>query len=286
MSAPPSAVASVAAARLRWLPRPTPKNLITALITLILVVGEWRYGVVGGYTKLALTLGTCVGTELVLSLLLLGRMPQLQSAYVTGISLTVLLRPQAGLVWPFVVAAALAIGAKYVLRARGRHLWNPSNFGLSVLLLLAPAKVALLSHELGNDVLGNSVIWFVGLLIVWQARMAHITLAYAASFSLLAVLRSFVVGTPVLAELAPLTGPMYQLLVFFMLTDPRTTAAGRRGQIATVVVIALLEAAMRLANDFELPGAAVFAPAPPILALFIVGPIALALDLRRRACAQ
>ena len=273
----------VAAARWRWLPQPTPKNLITLLITLILVVGEWTYGVVGGYQKLAMVLGTCVATEALLSWWLIGRKPMLQSAYITGVSLTVLVRPEAGLVWPFIVGAVLSIASKYVLRYRDRHLWNPSNLGLSVLLLLAPTKVALLSHELGNDVLGNAVIWFVGILVATKAKVLHITLSYAASFSLLALLRSSLTGAPLLAEVAPLTGPMYQLLCFFMLTDPRTIVASKRGQVVTVVLIALVETALRLANDFHVPGASMFAPAPAILALFIVGPIALALDLRRRA---
>lgn len=267
----------------RWLPKPTPKNLVTLLITLILVVGEWTYGIVGGYQKLALTLGTCVVVEAALSYWLIGRRPMLQSAYITGVSLTILLRPEAGLVWPFVVGSALSIGSKYVLRYRERHLWNPSNFGLSVLLLLAPSKVALLSHELGNDVLGNAVIWFVGLLVATKARVLHISLTYALAFTALAALRAALTDAPLMAEVAPVTGPMYQLLCFFMLTDPRTIVASRRGQVVTVLLIALLEMALRLANDFHLPGAWIFAPAPPILALFIVGPIAFAFDLHRRA---
>ena len=122
-----------------WL---NPKNLVTGLITAILVVGEWQYGVVGGYEKLALTLGSCVVFEVALSLFLLGRFPPVQSAYITGVSLTILLRPQGGLIWPFIVGAALSIASKYVLRYRGRHLWNPSNFGIALLLLLAPTRVA------------------------------------------------------------------------------------------------------------------------------------------------
>jgi enediyne biosynthesis protein E5 len=277
------APAAPVAARPRWLPALSPKNLITLLITLILVVGEWTYGAIGGYQKLAITLGTCVVLEAALSLWLIGRKPMLQSAYITGVSLTILVRPEAGLVWPFVVGAALSIGSKYVLRYRDRHLWNPSNFGLSVLLLLAPAKVALLSHELGNDVLGNAVIWGVGLLVASKARVLHITLTYAFSFAALAVLRAAITDASVMAEVAPLTGPMYQLLCFFMLTDPRTIVASKKGQAITVLVIALVETAMRLANDFHVPGAWIFAPAPAILALFLVGPIALYWDLRRRA---
>ncbi len=261
---------------------PSAKTLITLLITLIIVVGEWRYGIMGGYEKLVITLGTCVAVEAFLSYFLLGTRPRLQSAYITGTSLSLLLRPAGGLYWPFVVAAALAISSKYVLRYRGKHLWNPSNFSLALMVLIAPGQIALLSHELGNDVLGNVVIWCVGLAVASRAKVLHITLTYAASFALLAVLRSFLVGTPMLAELAPLTGPMYQLLCFFMLTDPPTTVGTKRGRILVTILIALLECVFRLSNDFEWPFAELFAPAPAIIALFLVGPLALALDLRRR----
>jgi len=270
----------------RWIPSLSPKNLITFLITLILAVGEWRYGIVGGYEKLALTLGTCVLTELALSLWLVGRVPQLQSAYISGVSLAMLVRPQGGLIWPFVIGAALSIGSKYVLRYRDRHLWNPSNLGLSILLLLAPTRVALLSHEFGNDVLANAVIWIVGMLVASRARVLHISIAYVASFLLLAGLRALILGSPVIAEVAPITGPMYQLLIFFMLTDPRTTVGTKRGRIIVVVLIALLEAAMRLGNDLDLSWARPFAVAPPIFALAVVGPLALIYDLRKRARAK
>jgi hypothetical protein len=268
--------------RWRWLPRLEPKHYATLLITVIVVAAEISYDAVGGFPKIAMTLGVCVAAEAVLSLFLLGRWPALQSAYVTGISLTILLRPQGGLVWPFVAGALLSIGSKYVLRYRNRHLWNPSNFGIACLLLLAPNRVAILGTEFGNDLGGVVVIWALGLLIASRARILHVSATYALSFAALAGVRSLVTGTRLLAEIAPLTGPMYQLMVFFMLTDPRTTVGTRRGRMITVACIALLEAALRLANDYNLPGAALFAPAPPILALAILGPIALFLDLRRK----
>lgn len=261
----------------------SPKNLISLLITVILVVGELNYGVVGGFEKLALTLGTCIVVEVVLGLFLVGRIPPLQSAYISGISLTLLLRPAGGLMWPFVVGAVLAIGSKYVLRYRNRHLWNPSNLGIAALVLLAPNRVAILSHELGNDIAVNAVIWVLGLLIASRAKVLHISLVYALSFTGLAAVRSVLVGSPLWAEVAPLTGPMYQLLVFFMLTDPRTTVGTKRGRMAVVFIIALVEFGIRVGNDLEVPGLAMFAPAPAILSLAMVGPVALFLDLRARA---
>lgn len=264
----------------------SPKNLMTALITVILVLGEWRYGVVGGYEKLVLTLGTCVAVEVLLGWFLVRRVPPLQSAYISGISLTLLLRPAGGVMWPFVVGAALAIGSKYVLRYQRRHLWNPSNLGIAVLLLLAPNQVAILSHELGNDLAANAVIWVLGLVIASRARILHVSVVYVLSFVVFAAARSGLVGSPLWAEVAPLTGPMYQLLVFFMLTDPRTTVSSRKGRMGVAFAIAFVEFGLRLGNDFELAFCAPFAPAPAILALAIVGPIALALDLRARARAQ
>jgi len=72
----------------------------------------------------------------------------------------------ADLLWPFALGGFIAIASKYVLRYRDRHLWNPSNFAISLLLLAAPASVAILSRQWGNDLATNAVIWGFGLLIV------------------------------------------------------------------------------------------------------------------------
>lgn len=259
-----------------------PRYLISFLITLILVLGEAFYGILGGYERLAITLGVCVVTELVLSYLMRGHVASLQSAYVTGLSLSLLLKPQAGLLWPFALGAFLAIASKYVLTLRGRHLWNPSNFAISLLLVLAPSRIALLSHQWGNHLATNAVIWGFGLLIASRVKVLHVTLTYVVSYLVLAALRSALVGTPVLAELAPITGPMYQLFIFFMVTDPRTTVHTKRGRIIVVAIVALVEAIIRIAGDYNVAALSPLYPAPPILALAIVGPIAMAIDLTRR----
>jgi enediyne biosynthesis protein E5 len=258
-----------------------PRYLISFLITLILVLGEAFYGILGGYERLAITLGVCVVTELVLSYLMRGHVASLQSAYVTGLSLSLLLKPQAGLLWPFALGSFLAIASKYVLTLRGRHLWNPSNFAISLLLVLAPSRIALLSHQWGNHLATNAVIWGFGLLIASRVKVLHVTLTYVVSYLVLAALRSVLVGTPVLAELAPITGPMYQLFIFFMVTDPRTTVHTKRGRIIVVAIVALVEAIIRVSGDYNIAALTPLYPAPPILALAIVGPIAMAIDLLR-----
>ncbi len=256
-----------------------PRWLVSFLITLVLVLGEARYGILGGYDRLAVALGTCVATELALSRWLRGRFPSVQSAYITGISLALLIKPRVDLLWPFALGGFLAIASKYVLQFRGRHLWNPSNFAIGLLLLAAPASVAILSRQWGNDLTTNAVIWCFGLLIVSRVRMLHVTLTYVACFVALAALRHWIVGGPLLAEIAPITGPMYQLFIFFMITDPKTTVSTVRGRIIVAAAVAVAEAAIRLAGDFHVAALSPLYPAPPILALAIVGPVANLIDL-------
>jgi len=258
-----------------------PRYLIAFLITLVLLAAQFRYHMFGGYERLVLALGVCLATEAVLSWFDRGKVVNLQSAYISGISLTLLTKPQGAALWPFALGGFLAISSKYVLRYRDNHLWNPTNFAITILLLTAPDRVSVLSHQFGNDIATNLVIWTFGLIIALRVGVLHITLAYLASFLILGALRATALGLPILPEIAPITGPMYQLFVFFMITDPRTVVKGRRKQIVVAVLIAIMEALIRYAADRGVALPTAFTAAPAFLALAMVGPVAKWIDLRR-----
>ena len=260
-----------------------PRYLIAFLITLVLVAAQLRYHMVGGYDRLVVALGVCLATEALLSWFDRGKVANLLSAYISGISLTLLVKPQGGALWPFVLGGFIAISSKYVLRYRDNHLWNPTNFAVSALLLLAADRVSVLSHQFGNDITTNLVIWIFGLIIAARVGVLHITVTYVASFLILNSLRAAALGMPVLPEIAPITGPMYQLFVFFMITDPRTIVKGRRRQIVVAILIAIMETLIRFAADNAWPLPTAFNVAPAFLALATVGPVAKWLDLRRLA---
>jgi Na+-translocating ferredoxin:NAD+ oxidoreductase RnfD subunit len=263
-----------------WTRAVDPRYLIAFLITLVLVAAQLRYHMFGGYERLALALAVCMVTEAALSWFDRGRIVNLLSAYISGISLTLLIKPQGGALWPFVLGGVLAISSKYVLRYRENHLWNPTNFAIAALLLAAPDAVSVLSHQFGNDLATNLVIWTFGLVIAARVGVLHITLTYVASFLLLNGLRALALGQPLLPEIAPITGPMYQLFIFFMITDPRTVVRGRRRQVLVAVLIALMETLIRFAADRGWPLPTAFSVAPAFFALATVGPAAKWLDLR------
>ena len=231
-------------------------------ITCILLVGHLSYGILESYKKTVLAIGAAIITELILGRIFFGKWLNLASAYITGISVGILVRSPA--YWPYALGSVISIMSKYVLRVKGRHIWNPSNFGIAVLLFLAPETMAILSIQWGNNLLPIVVIWTLGSIIIWRARRFHISATYVVSFFLFAFLRSWITGDPWQAEVAPITGPMYQLFVFFMITDPRTTVRSRTGQCVVAFCVALVEFFLRLDQ-------VVYAP---IYALFLVGPTA------------
>jgi hypothetical protein len=236
------------------------------LITCILLAAHLSFGVLEGYERTALAIATAIGAELVMGRITFGRWPHPASAYITGISVGILIRSP--FLWPYALTSLISIASKYVLRFKGRHLWNPSNFGISAVLLLAPATVTVLSIQWGNALWPMVVIWVLGTAIVWRVGRLHISATYVASFLLFSVIRSTAMGDPWLASVAPITGPMYQLFVFFMVTDPKTTVRSTSGQCLVVFLVALVEAVLRLSE-------VIYAP---FYALSIVGPAALLVE--------
>jgi enediyne biosynthesis protein E5 len=245
---------------------PENRYLAPALITTILLFGQLSFGILESYQKTVLAILTAIAVELALGRVMLGKWMHPASAYITGISVGILVRSPA--FWPYAFCSLISIMSKYVLRIKDRHIWNPSNFGLCALLLLYPHAVAGLSIQWGNNVWPMLVIWVLGAAIIWRVRRFNITGTYVVSFIAFAFLRSWITGHPWQAEIAPITGPMYQLFIFFMITDPRTTVRSKTGQSVVAFLVALVEMLLRLFHS-------VYAP---FYSLFLVGSAAFLLE--------
>jgi hypothetical protein len=249
------------------------------LVTSILVLGDAGFsilenhaspflawatrGVVTTYSPTFVAILITIAAEMVLGRFFYGKWPHLASAYVSGISAGILIKSPE--LWPFIFVGLLSITSKYVLRIGDRHLWNPTNFGMTVMLGLAPQSCASLSVQAGNEVWALLTIWFLGGMILYQLGRLHIPVAFLLTFIPLSYFRAWYTGDPVMAELAPITGPMFQLYIFFMITDPKTTTKSKWSQVLVAVLVAVAETFYRLAfRDIH----------SLYHALFTVGPIA------------
>ncbi|MGB6743940.1 MAG: hypothetical protein WBE38_09785 [Terracidiphilus sp.] len=252
-----------------WFRVPASLNpyLPPIFITLILLAGNLSFGILEGYSKTLLAIAASIAAEMALGRIFLRKWPHPASAYITGISVGILLRSPA--FWPFALCSVLSITSKYALRFRGRHIWNPSNFGICAMLFLASQSVASLSIQWGNNFASLLVIWILGSVIVWRARRFNITLTYVVCFIAFSFLRAHITGDPWQSEVSPITGPMYQLFIFFMITDPKTTVRSRVGQCIVAAAIAALEFLFRLDSSIY----------APLYALFWVGPAALLIEM-------
>jgi Na+-translocating ferredoxin:NAD+ oxidoreductase RnfD subunit len=262
ISLPSPAVAAAAeeagSRRFKYDRRFTPPLLITC----ILLAGQLTFGFLESYGKTALAISTAMLIEMVLGRLFTGKWPHLASAYITGISVGILVRSPE--LWPYALCSAISITSKYVIRVKGRHIWNPSNLGICVMLFLASYTVASLSVQWGNYLWPMLIIWTLGSVIIWRLKRFHICATYVTAFILFSFLRSWITGHPWQAEVAPITGPMYQLFVFFMITDPKTTVHSKWGQCVVAACVALAEMILRLMESVH----------APYYALFLVGPAA------------
>ncbi len=98
-----------------------------------------------------------------------------RSAAITALSLSLLLRADG--LWAHPLAAIVAVGAKFVVRVRGKHLFNPGNLGVIVALVAFPGTWVS-AGQWGADFVAAG--WFVALggLVVHRARRADVTVAF------------------------------------------------------------------------------------------------------------
>lgn len=158
--------------------------------------------------------------------------------------------------WVFAGTAAVALLSKYVIRFRGRHVFNPSNFGLvPCFLLLGPGRADPLAFWWGPMspwmVLALAIIVTGGLAILSRLGLLSIAfgfwLAFAAALGVLAAS-----GHEMTARwhLGPITGfelwrvlvfsPEILVFLFFMITDPKTIPEGRTARRVYTVGVALV----------------------------------------------
>jgi hypothetical protein len=157
----------------------------------------------------------------------------LLSAHITAMAVSMLLYPNER-VGAIVFAAAVAISSKAVLRipidGARRHFLNPSNFGITVTLLVFHWVGVAPPYQF-TEHLAGAADWLLpafivvsgGMLNVQLTRKHWVAIGWVLGFAAQAVLRWSILDAALPAALAPLTGVAVVLFTFYMVTDPATT---------------------------------------------------------------
>jgi Na+-translocating ferredoxin:NAD+ oxidoreductase RnfD subunit len=165
----------------------------------------------------------------------------LLSAHITALAVSMLLYANERL-WVISFGVAVALTSKLFFRAPAgagsRHFLNPSNFGITITLLLF-AWVGIAPPYQFTETLGAAGDWILPLIIIISGTFLNarftfkipLICAWLTGFAVQAGLRSLVQETPFVAGLSPMTGVAFILFTFYMVTDPATSPSRYRNQV-------------------------------------------------------
>jgi Na+-translocating ferredoxin:NAD+ oxidoreductase RnfD subunit len=159
-----------------------------------------------------------------------------RSALISALSLCLLLRTDA--LWTAAVGSAVAVGSKFLIRVRGKHVFNPTN-GALVALLLTTNLAWVSPGQWGTAAAFAFAMACAGLLVVNRAARSDVTVAFIAAYAAILVGRSLSLGEPLTIPLHRLESGAFLLFSFFMISDPKTTPDSRIGRIAFAVLVAV-----------------------------------------------
>lgn len=146
-----------------------------------------------------------------------------KSALITSLSLTLLLR--ANELWPLAAAAFIAIASKFLIRAGGKHLFNPANIGI-VATTLATDAAWTTPGQWGTALWLAALMAGAGSFVTYRASRLDTPLVFLAAFSAMIIARALWLGDPMSIPLNRLQNGALILFAFFMISDPKTTPDG------------------------------------------------------------
>ena len=189
-----------------------------------------------------------------------------KSALITGLGLCLLLR--ANHLSTLMLAAALAIASKFLLQVRGKHWFNPANFGIiAALTLTGDAWVS--PGQWGTGIWLAAVFLGAGGLVLGKVGRWDTSLMFLLVYGGLDCLRNLWLGWPMTLTLHHLENGSLLVFALFMLTDPRSIPNARPGRLIWATAIAIIT--LVLQYNFYLPTAMFWA-------LFISAPLTLLID--------
>ena len=163
------------------------------------------------------------------------RRANIRSALISGLSLCLLLRtnhPEVAF-----LAAVVTIASKFVIRFRGKHLFNPTNGGLVAMMLLT-GEVWVSPGQWGTVAMFAFLMACLGALVVNRAERSDVTYAFIVAYCALLFGRSLYLGEPLTIPLHRLQSGALLLFTFFMISDPKTTPDSRAGRVLFAALVA------------------------------------------------
>ena len=244
-----------------------PRNWQIIFLSSFLLFGIWRLNWQDEMFNFCILVPTVLSVQFLFIKLYRTNLDSLKSALITGLGLTLLFKTDQW--WMLVIAGTIAIAGKFLVRFKGKHIFNPANFGIIISILLFN-RGWVSPGQWGSSTLLLLIIGAAGFMVLQKSNRIDTGIAFLGTLFLLDFSRIIVYqGWEWDVLIHKYFSGSLLLFSFFMITDPVSTPNHRFARILWSSGVACL--------SFYLQ-AFVQVHTAPIWALFIVSPITLALD--------
>ncbi len=218
------------------LERQDPRHFQIAALAGLLVYGLLRLDFDISLPRVGLLLASALGVQFACTRI--WKLPRFdpRSAAISGLSLCLLLRSNSALL--AAAAALAAVASKFLIRSNGKHIFNPTNFGLTA-AMLATGRVWVSPGQWGSFAFFAFLITCLGGIVVNRAARSDVTLTFLGFYLAIVFGRSLWLGEPLMIPLHRLENGALLLFAFFMISDPKTTPDSRAGRILFALLVAV-----------------------------------------------
>jgi len=243
-----------------------PRHYQVAILTALLVYGRVSGNLVVPLARVALLVGATLLTQL--GFTRLKHLPKFdpRSPLISGLSLALLLRT--GDWWLAALAGFVTIAGKFVIRYRGKHVFNPTNLAL-VAMMLATDRVWVSPGLWGHTAVLGFALAGLGMLVVYRAARPGVPLTFLCTYVAILFGRALWLGDPMTIPAHELASGTLLIFTFLMISDPKTVPDHRWGRLMWAALVAGVAGFIR----FEL-----FHPSDVIWALAVCAPLVPLLD--------
>ena len=242
-----------------------PRNYQISVLSTLILLGLFHYSFHLPWWHVVGCIGATLVTQAVADKII-KRPFDPRSPLISALSLTLLLRT--GSVTLSIAAGVIAVASKYLIRWKGKHIFNPANFGLVIMSLLFGAAW-ISPGQWGQATLFALLLLALGGVVTGKAKRWDVSFSLLGFYAALVFGRALWLGDPLAIPIHQMQSGALLIFAFFMISDPKTTPNSRLGR----VLFAALVAGIGFTIQFAFYNAAGI-----ILALILCAPIVPLLD--------
>jgi enediyne biosynthesis protein E5 len=212
-----------------------PRHYQIAVLSLLLIYGVGWLEFDIAWAQLVVSLGTALLAQYACTRLFGLSSFDPRSPLISGLSLCLLLRTNT--LFLAFLTAVVTIASKFIFQRGGKHIFNPTNFGIVAMIALTN-QVWVSPAQWGSKLYFAFLIACAGGIVIYRATRSDVTYAFLMTYASILFGRAFWLGDPWAIPMKQLQSGALVLFAFYMISDPKTTPDSRAGRILFAALVA------------------------------------------------